>query len=215
LNRLSFFIPFNPPGDGVVRILRVNNLRIAAAMAIPTGNEQIMYSVTLSVSGIGAPVLTNPALALAIGQGALRVSTSLSDAINAPPLTGDGVVLSQCSDQNVQLALNPASASMPQGFSLFVRIYEAWPNVFKRRTIAPPIPGLSPPPQNQDIPGVIYATESGFFNSSFPGVYQSAGLAQWGTRVVLRFPNVPPGVELYSFVTALGAVRVDTSPDGS
>jgi hypothetical protein len=62
---------------------------------------------------------------------------------------------------------------------------------------------------------MFYGTESGFFKPTFPGVYQSAGLAQSGTRLVLRFPNVPAGVELYTPVTSSGAVRTNTNPDGS
>jgi hypothetical protein len=59
---------------------------------------------------------------------------------------------------------------------------------------------------NQNTPGAIYNTESGFYNST-PNVVvgsanglSAAGLADHGTRLMARFANVPAGVALYASV---------------
>jgi hypothetical protein len=48
--------------------------------------------------------------------------------------------------------------------------------------------------QNQNIPGVIYNTETGFYNASFPT--PGIGLADNGTRLLVRLNNIPAGVSL-------------------
>jgi hypothetical protein len=55
---------------------------------------------------------------------------------------------------------------------------------------------------NQDVPGAVYNTETGFFNSSLPTIVDSgdlgrAGLADFGTRLGARFNNVPAGVRVF------------------
>jgi uncharacterized protein (TIGR03437 family) len=88
---------------------------------------------------------------------------------------------------------------------------ERFPDIFKPRTIG----------ADQNIPGKSYSSTSGFYNASFTGPYEGAGLATQGTRLLARFENVPPGVGL--FVTeqpiiasdSLRVQLVNTGPDGA
>jgi hypothetical protein len=56
---------------------------------------------------------------------------------------------------------------------------------------------------SQSEPGVVYQSETGFFNPSFAaladrGNLGTAGLADFGTRIMLKFSDVPPGVDLFT-----------------
>jgi uncharacterized protein (TIGR03437 family) len=62
-------------------------------------------------------------------------------------------------------------------------------------------PDISPTPGSQNVPGVVYFSETGFRNAAFPtllnqGNLSLAGLAGSGTRVLIRVSGAPPGVQL-------------------
>lgn len=79
--------------------------------------------------------------------------------------------------------------------SLNVTVRENISDAFKKRNIAPPSDFLSTPaPLPQDIPGYAYGTESGFYNPALTG---TAGLADAGTRIQLRFEGVGAGVSVF------------------
>src|SRR5260370_32949070 len=46
------------------------------------------------------------------------------------------------------------------------------------------------------MPGVRYGTESGFYNPTLPGITHTAGLADFGTRILVRLTGVQPNVTL-------------------
>lgn len=82
-------------------------------------------------------------------------------------------------------SLAPGADGNPTQFS--ITFSETFPTAFKKK-----IEGTY-----QNIPGLIYNTESGFTSS----VTGAAGLADSGTRLVARFSSIPSGVSLSVPVT--------------
>jgi len=76
--------------------------------------------------------------------------------------------------------------------SFTIHTLESIPNVFKPRS------SLGPVPANQNVPGSLPNFETGFRNAVFPigpqGDLSKAGLADTGTRVIVRLDAVPAGV---------------------
>ena len=74
---------------------------------------------------------------------------------------------------------------------------------------------------DQPVPGAIYNTETGFYNTALPnngGL--DMGLATQGTRLIARFNNVPPGMNISVSGNELGAVtprtqRIQTDSNGA
>ena len=111
----------------------------------------------------------------------------------------------QCVSFN-SAAATDSSKALINGMGTVVRFAEGFASSFKRRNAAGYVDGdTSPTPVNQNVPGAIYNTESGFLNqtpaivtgSSANGL-AAAGLADHGTRLMARFANVPAGVVLYA-----------------
>lgn len=83
-----------------------------------------------------------------------------------------------------------------------MKFSEGFATSFKKRTVgsaATSPAGIA----NQNTPGQIYNTETGFFNSLFPATngLNLAGLADSGTRLFATFRNIPAGVSLFVTVT--------------
>ncbi len=84
------------------------------------------------------------------------------------------------------------------------RFQELFPTAWKTRNIsADPLT-----PNSQDVLGTIYLTESGSFNPGFTALngLSTAGLADTGTRFLLRFSGVPQGIRI------LAPVRLNLTP---
>ena len=182
-------LPFDPPGSGI-RVLRIVNTR-ANALLLGVPNpipEQVMAYV--AVSGALPIPINNPTQV--VGFSMPEVSFSLTP---APP------IFQQSVSQNPELA----HSSKANGTSQFsVRVQEAFATAFKPRTMATYVDAdTSPMPASQNAPGTIYNSETGFFNPSFPtiahrGNLGRAGLADFGTRIMVKFSDVPAGVSLYT-----------------
>jgi hypothetical protein len=111
----------------------------------------------------------------------------------------------QCVSFNRDAATD-TSKTLVNGMGTIVRFAEGFASSFKRRNVAAfSNADASPTPENQNVPGAIYNTETGFYNNA-PAIVtgssqnglQIAGLADHGTRLMARFANVPAGVSLYA-----------------
>lgn len=186
-NALVFFsVPLDPPGSSTL-YLRIVNTRVNMSML-----EGPLLQVTgsPSVTSAFAIEITNPTQIVGFGQAG--VSFTLN---SAPPIFQQSVA------QNQDLAHNPRKDGVSQ-FS--VRVSEVFPTALKQRTVAVYVDAnTSPAPAAQSTPGAIFGSESGFFNPSFPAIPDrgnlgTAGLANFGTRIALRFSDVPAGVSLFT-----------------
>jgi hypothetical protein len=188
-------VPIDPPGTNATRVIRITNIRANAnqlgvsSTLIPT--QIVMF---ISVTGTTSVPINNPQQTVAFIQPGLSFSTR--QAVNS---------YLQCVSFN-SAAATDSSKALVNGMGTIVRFAEGFASSFKRRNAAAYVDGdTSPTPVNQNVPGAIYNTESGFLNqtpaivtgSSANGL-AAAGLADHGTRLMARFANVPAGVVLYA-----------------
>ena len=105
---------------------------------------------------------------------------------------------------NTQLVTSTSAANGVVSFTM--GLSESFANSFRRRNVAT----TSATPAaigDQAVLGNNYGTESGYYNSALPsaGNVNQGGLATQGTRLMLRFNNIPQGVRLYATVNQAGA----------
>jgi hypothetical protein len=190
-------VPIDPPGTNATRIIRVTNVRANAnqlgvsSTLIPT--QIVMF---ISVTGTTSVPINNPQQTVAFIQPGL--SFSVRQAVNS---------YLQCVSFN-SAAATDTSKNLNNGMGTIVRFAEGFASSFKRRNVAAfSDANNSPTPVNQNVPGAIYNTETGFYDmnagskivsgSSANGL-STAGLADHGTRLMARFANVPAGVSLFA-----------------
>ena len=160
-------IPFDPPGAGT-RTLRFVNVRynvLPFSVADP---------VTLTVSS------SNPTMTI------LNSTRTVGLAATEMTMIVNGVI-------NGQTGVSQFTVNFTEGFG------NAWK---KRGSTAFVSADTSPATPNQNSPGFVYLdSETGFYNSGFPNLVSSArgnlalaGLADEGTRLVVRMNNIPNSV---------------------
>jgi hypothetical protein len=198
-NNIRFRVPFDQPGTGSTRTLRITNVRVnATSFAGATPN-----TISASIMIPGAAV--NPATQiLGVVHPGLRLSSSWVS------LAG---TISSCANGPAAKAIDPATDDYTPDFILHIE--EASPGALRPRNIgqsqASGPSGLFAPfysnNAKQDVAGYPYATETGLFAGSAivptPPVPQigpspqfaitrsldKAGLATQGTRFYVKFTN--------------------------
>jgi hypothetical protein len=176
-------VPFDPPGIGNTRTLRITNIRVDASAIDPITNGipgQIIGFISLP--GVS---VNNPQQSLAFVQTGLRFA--IRDAAGMTPLSGP-VELPQCSSvTNMRIAT--------------LRFSEGFGTAFKKRNAATSLDSPSAL-EDQNIVGSVPTTETAFFDTglvgnSARGDLGGAGLADFGTRLKAAFADVPPGVTVF------------------
>jgi len=210
-------VPFDPPGSNNTRVLRLVNVRVnASQLGVPSGAQaSVSLIISTSASGVGLPIglpITNPAPVVAIAQNSLTFSVV------------DPQTCLQCESANKDFSTDSTKTLAPQGtkcdsivFNL--RYQELFPSVFRRRAAdAPAVTDtVAPTPSvNQDSMGLPFQTESGYYkvtaqsttngywtsplqNGSLSlGTAGNIGLADHGTRLIVRFTNVQNGLQIWT-----------------
>jgi len=190
-NQVSFYgIPIMPPASvNVARIYRMTNIKInASALAGGVLAGTTLVSAYISISGSTSVPIYNQSLVAGSVQPGL--STSTRNNSNGGGLGGSGAGLTQCGSQG---------SSAPGAALAFLRYSENFGTAFKMRTSL----GTTVP-TTQNVPGLIYNSESGFipFNA-VQGVNSGVqiGLADFGTRLKANFNNIPSGVRIFVTTT--------------
>ena len=209
-NSTTFMVPFDPPGSGH-RILRITNIRVDATQ-LPPGLSPASVFLAISINGNTAVSVNNPDQTVAFVQSGLAAidTTGLSTPSSSVRISegfGD--------------SWKPKNISMTIANGVFQNGSSYW-------TYSPAKPLNYPGDYNQNVPGAIYNTESGFEyysptanpspnppqgvglvavadNGSALGAQDTAignaGIAGAGTRLALRFSNLPKGVSVSVPVT--------------
>jgi hypothetical protein len=230
VNSLSWLgIPVDSPGATAARTFRITNVRSNASQLGVSSTlipNQIVMLVSVSSPQV-LPIVSNPQLTVAFIQPGL--SFSLRKADNSS--TTGGVDLLQCTGNNNDISgdstkpLNGVvNANGVNNISFIASFTEGFASSFRRRNVAPLVSSgagsqpfnadLSPSPNNQDVPwgfcqictGGQYFTETGFYSQNFPPTngLNRAGLADTGTRLLLRFTNVPAGTQVFAGIYERG-----------
>jgi hypothetical protein len=182
-------VSFRNPGT-----LYITNLRVNASMfPMPPGGAP--GQVQLFV--LPAPPATLTGLATQIAGFILPgMGFALRRASDSAPVSG--LVFNHSGGHNAALAMSPTAAGGTIDYRL--SFSAAIKTGFMRRNIATTI--LMPDAlADQDTPGAVYDTETGFYLSDLG----DAGLATQGTRLMARFANIPPGVALFATVERIPA----------
>lgn len=214
-------IPFDPPGTGPARVLRITNVRVnASQLGVPAGGQSnVLINISTSASGVENPIalpISNPTPTVAIAQNSLNFTVSVGSNRTNNCL--------QCENANRAFAGSPsenlASSLTCDGQYIELRYTELFPSVFRRRNQnvpSPPETGTNnPTPISQDVLGFPYQTESGYYKSIPNGSLWPAslnsldntsliagisggtlGLADHGTRLIARFNNIQNGVQVW------------------
>lgn len=240
-------VPIDPPGTNGTRIIRITNVR-ANASQLGTSSTLIPTQIQMfiSVTPPQSLPLNNPQQTVAFVSPGL--SFSLRDATSTGTTSGVTFLqcvsnngdISTTNTNALNGILNTPGAN---NVSVTARFREGFPSSFKRRNVAPytSIGGTAPisadtsaTPTNQDTPGGIapnsvggqYFTETGFYAGAAGGSLSSAanglpraGLADAGTRLMLRFAGVPAGAQIFvgvyesiGGVSATGAGAAGVAP---
>ena len=191
-NTIAFrSVPVDAPGPGGVRTLRITNLRAdisALATQSPAGGPVQIGVQMFDNNGSGLPVKGTGAASAEPRPGAIFAVRTMAD--TPPALRGTPAI-----------TFPPASLPVgaPQALSGFnVKFTEGFTGAFRRRNVGT----SSEAPLFMTVqaePGLAYNTESGFLNTLFPNAMHmdSAGLADTGTRLFVRFEKVPKDVLIW------------------
>jgi len=176
-NSVTFYgIPVLAPSTtGENRILRITNVRVNAS-ALASASSSTPGSVIASLSTNGSNSLPIAQSTLTVGFVQQGLVSSVRNNQNTG--TSSGINFNQCSSVSTAAAVG-------------LQYQENFGTAFKVRT-----QGV------QNIPGTIYNSESGFYManlnlSSSNGVTETAGVADYGTRLKAVFSNVPSGVSIF------------------
>ena len=163
-NSLSWLsIPLDPPGVGGLRTIRITNVRANAFLMSGYSGNQIIANLT--VNGGQQVTISQPDVLLSFAQPGLR--SSFATVAN----------LSLCSPANPSIAADPSQpldTGGQNGVQFSARLSEGFANAFVAKNDAQkiadaPSSGVFPAAAypvdvNQNIPGFVYNTETGFFN---------------------------------------------------
>lgn len=178
-------VPVDPPGPEGFRVFRFTNIRLNASPAKAAGS--------LHVTGIAAtgqapfqsiPVLTD------LADLSPAMDTSVGDSSGANP-----------APNGVALTLTEVGSTTPARAATLSYAMRFTGAAVPRTDTPPASPDAPGAPVDQTYPGGFYFSESGFYSSQFPatpgGNLGIAGLADWGTRLMATFRNIPAGVTVY------------------
>jgi len=194
-NSVTFFgVPvLAPQTTGYNRVFRITNIR-ANATTLSGGSAAgaTPVSASLLTSNSATLPITNPTPIIGFVQGGLATSASGSSNLN------------QCNSQT-KSAVNTLSFSENFGTAFKTRVAAQSTTSYSGQ-------GTNTGPNTQNVPGAIYNSESNFIlpvNGT-----QTAGLADFGTRLKATFNNVPTGVRLFVSVNNVlnGVLPIQAPP---
>ncbi len=181
-------VSVSPPGDRAIRRFRIVNLRgDMTTLSDASSSPQAKVNVLMFSDGRAVPI-DHETLPLAAPQSAyqfsLRTDTDAEVARKMPALV-------------VPRNLLPTWRPEPlRGFIL--KFTEGAKHGLRRRNFGSNAADATMT-ISQDLPGVPYMTESGFYNSRFPDAngLSVAGRADYGDRLKVEFSGVPKGVGIW------------------
>jgi len=175
-------VPIDAPGTSGTRVIRVTNIR-GNAFQLGVSSTLVPTQITMfiAVNGSQQVTINNPTQTVAFIQVGLIVG-------------GGTASFLQCNDNNTALI----GGSSGPSFDFSVKVTEGFASSFKRRNIALTSDGFTAPaPLAQNVPGYPYNTETGFYAPNLFTATPIVGLADTGTRILLRFNNLGAGVHVF------------------
>jgi len=218
-------VPIDPPGTTGTRTIRITNVR-ANASQLGTSSTLIPTQIQMfiSVTPPQSLPINNPQQTVAFVSPGLTFSLRTADNSG----TTSGITFLQCVSNNADIsadntkALNSSTTVGLNGVSFLARFAEGFASSFKKRNVSGVVPSadVSPAPTAQDAPGGTcnacvggqYFTETGFYQPAFTtNGAGKAGLADFGTRLMIRFASVPAGAQIFVGVYQNGTTSANSS----
>jgi hypothetical protein len=181
---LQWQIPIDPPGVNLTRVIRLTNVRAdASQLGVPTGFVPTEVKATVGIQGAEPVAVAAPQQIVALGVAGADVSVTASNPIL------------QCVPHNASLVGGSGVAA----FDFSTQIAEAFSYSFKNRNYGTEIFGVEfpEPLSEQNVPGFVYRTETGLYSPSLFTAAPTLGLADFGTRIRVKFESLPAGVRLF------------------
>ncbi|HXA52472.1 MAG TPA: hypothetical protein VNV86_19280, partial [Candidatus Acidoferrum sp.] len=172
-NSVTFFgIPVLPPVPAAIRrVFRITNLRADAA-SITSSPNVVPVIAAISTTGTAPLSLSNPTPTVGFVQPGVTATAT-------PALS-----LAQCSNVT-RSSVSLLSFAEGFGTAFKPRVAAQSNNLYATQATAP----------DQNVPGTIYNAESNLTIGVGSG--QTAGLADFATRLKAQFSNIPAGVHLF------------------
>ena len=190
-NSVTFFGV--PVLAGGIRVFRITNLRVNATTLASGDSSLTPVSASVSISGAISMLVSSSTPLVGF------VVSSLTASLNGPPA---------CGACNIANTVPAATLSFGEKFN----------SAFKTRVLAQN--NIANAGQNgtpgsngftaQNVPGAVYNSESGLVLPVGSG--QTAGLANFGTRLKAVFNNVPTGLRLFVSVANVDANGLPVAP---
>jgi hypothetical protein len=175
-NSVTFHgIPVLAPGASGTRVFRITNVRVSAQPLAPASSGAGAMPVQASVVITGGLSLPIQSPDVVVGF----VTNGLTAGAGSP------ATLSQCSSQT-KTAVNTLTFTENFGTAFKTRVFASTNTSYA---------GQIGSPNYQNIPGMIYNSESYFVLPI--DATDVAGLADYGTRLKATFDNVPTGVRIF------------------
>ena len=205
--QVTFFgIPIMPPTTaGSERVFRMTNIRINATGVTGgsfTGQAQVYAYISIS-GPTSVPINNSNVIAGSVQTG---LSTSVRKNDNSGGLSAP----------NNQNQCSGTSGSVPGSGLAYLRFSENFGSAFKTRTSAA---GGIAIPTNQNVPGTIYNSESGFIPYNGGPLITNlnygsqVGLADYGTRLKAVFGGIPANVRLFvSTINVINGTQLPSNP---
>ncbi len=184
---VSWKVPIDPPGASGVRVIRLTNVRGNASL-LPLPSDVVLPAVQMNarvkISGtLSAPLLGAPQNA--VGQSVRGAPASVSSTASLP----------RCKPHNAVLLGGSGTAA----FDFSVQVQEGFAYAFKNRNYGTNLDGpvFPAPLAEQNVPGFVYDTETGFYSPSLFTPAPTLGLADFGTRIHVSFGPISAGTHLF------------------
>ena len=180
-------VPIDAPAANGIRVLRITNIRADTTSVDLTAPTPIPGAAAL-LGTVNAGVLpvANPVNLVAYVGASMTGSIRTPDDSNA----SGGFALSQCpTAAPVRVGTVRFAGLSGTAFRSRITTSSQWTN-----------PNAAPPLSPQNVPGMIYITESGFYSPSLvsPLVnFGTVGLADSGTRLRAQIANIPAGARVF------------------
>jgi hypothetical protein len=185
-NQVQFIgVPVDAPGTAGFRIFRFTNIRVNANAA-PAGASGVPGQVLGFVSATGSTSvpINNPQQIVGFVQSGMTFTARPRGDVAGSLNQTTNIAFAQCNGLSRTSTVN----------SFILQFTENFPSAFKLRASA----------GQQNIPGNIWNTESGFYNTDAArgDTLGTTGIADFGTRLKAIFNNIPNGVTVYASLTS-------------
>ena len=185
-SQVTFYgIPVLPPvSSGLERVFRITNIRANAAGITAGGPTPGSVTASISISSSSSIPITNATITVGFVQQGLTAAYRNSSNTGS----SSGAALAQCTNLSTGAGIG------------ILQYNENFATAFKNQ-YGTALYAVRP--TNQNVPGSVYNSESGFILNSQLGTSTSTGSsyfpgqADYGTRLKALFTNIPSGVSVW------------------